>query len=612
MFLFKRQNNLFPLLGLCLFSTGVLLYLISSNKKLSPVPGSSGHRKRENPQNEDEELLTQDPLHLAKQREYKKHLLAKIKNSAMKKTEENRKMDHDPIGVMLHNPEAKNGGKPIGAFDMVDTIKGQIKTKDNFGHRIVHFDLKGAPPKMSYLISLLPFLRTIGATGILVEYEDMFPYWGELERLSAHNAYKREEISAFLQEALKNGLEVIPLIQTFGHMEFVLKLKEFISLREVPNYPQVICPTNNKTLPLLKKIIDQMMEVHPGISWIHIGSDEVYNIGECSRCQKYISSSGISKNDLFLRHSVKVAQYIKSSYDIQPIMWDDEFRKTPLKSIIDSGIGKYVEIMIWRYSPGILAGIRNDIWEKYSEVFNGIWVAGAFKGAAQPDSFLTDINERLNNNKEWMDVLNLYKGNIPFRGIVLTGWQRFDHFAVLCELLPQGIPSLAVNLYYIINKKSDHNALLNVGKVLGCDSFLNMDLKYIEYVNHCTFPGYKVYEISQRLYMLKKDVDNMLKTSYVRGWVSDFNIKHKYASPQMVEQGLQDLSMLLFEYRKLATDSSNALGEIYDEYTVHEWIENNLQKTSDQLNSLFRARSELLKQVDWPRRPVLGHNEKEL
>lgn len=34
--------------------------------------------------------------------------------------------------------------------------------------RIVHFDLKGAPPKISYFKRLFPLIKTMGATGILM------------------------------------------------------------------------------------------------------------------------------------------------------------------------------------------------------------------------------------------------------------------------------------------------------------------------------------------------------------------------------------------------------------------------------------------------------------
>ncbi|MCL4144018.1 UNVERIFIED_CONTAM: hypothetical protein GTU68_062600 [Idotea baltica] len=604
MFLLKRLKSPLPLLGVCFITTSLFFYIISQTKLSSPLPGSAVNIRR----TDVEELLTQDPLHVAKQKEYKVNLLSRIKKTAKRKLNEIKKMDHDPLGVMVHNSGKIGERTVVGSSYVSDTL---IK-KGKAGHRIVHLDLKGAPLKIQYLQSLFPLMKSLGATGILVEYEDMFPYWGELERISALNAYKKEDIEVLLKEAEKNGLEFIPLIQTFGHMEFVLKLKEFAHLREVPNYPQVICPTNNKTLPLIKQMVDQILELHPGLNWLHIGADEVFNLGECNRCQTYILRESINKDDLFLRHSVKVAQYIKTSYDVQPIMWDDKFRKIPLQSIISSEIGKYVEVMVWQYNPGILANIGNEIWEKYGEVFNGIWVAGAFKGAALPDSFLSDINERLINTKEWIEVLNLYKGNIAFKGIALTGWQRFDHFAVLCELFPQAIPSLAINLSYLINRKADHTALSNIGKSLGCDSFINMDLKYIEFVNHCNFPGSKVYEVAQRLFMLKKDVKAMLEGSHVRGWITDFNIKHKFASPQLVEQGLQDLSMLLFEFKKLFTDAEIALKEVYDTHTVHEWIETNLEETANKLNALFQARKQLLMQTSWPRRPFQDGFGKEL
>ena len=40
------------------------------------------------------------------------------------------------------------------------------------------------------LVQLFPLLHKWGATGLLVEYEDMFPYTGDLADLAAPNAYR--------------------------------------------------------------------------------------------------------------------------------------------------------------------------------------------------------------------------------------------------------------------------------------------------------------------------------------------------------------------------------------------------------------------------------------
>ena len=52
---------------------------------------------------------------------------------------------------------------------------------------MVHLDLKGAPPKISYFKATFPLMRQAGATHILLEYEDMFPFWGDIKNLSALN-----------------------------------------------------------------------------------------------------------------------------------------------------------------------------------------------------------------------------------------------------------------------------------------------------------------------------------------------------------------------------------------------------------------------------------------
>ena len=82
--------------------------------------------------------------------------------------------------------------------------------------RVVHIDLKGAPPKVSYLKSLFPLVKRAGATHLLMEYEDMFPFEGKLENISATNAYSKADLKLVLDTCRELEFEVIPLIQTFG------------------------------------------------------------------------------------------------------------------------------------------------------------------------------------------------------------------------------------------------------------------------------------------------------------------------------------------------------------------------------------------------------------
>lgn len=61
---------------------------------------------------------------------------------------------------------------------------------------IVHIDLK-VPPKLKYLESLLPMFKKHGVTGLLMEYDDMFPYEGILVNISARNCYGKYEVGKF-------------------------------------------------------------------------------------------------------------------------------------------------------------------------------------------------------------------------------------------------------------------------------------------------------------------------------------------------------------------------------------------------------------------------------
>lgn len=86
----------------------------------------------------------------------------------------------------------------------------------------------------------------------------MFPFTGILKNVSAKNAYTVEQIKEILHLAEESKLEVIPLIQTFGHVEFVLKHQDFTHLREVVGSPQALCPSRNSSLIFIKELVSQV------------------------------------------------------------------------------------------------------------------------------------------------------------------------------------------------------------------------------------------------------------------------------------------------------------------------------------------------------------------
>ena len=127
-------------------------------------------------------------------------------------------------------------------------------------------------------------------------------YRGKIVNASALNAFTVNQIQEILESAKLHQLEVIPLVQTFGHLEHVLKLEEFVHLREVLNNPSTLCPTKNESFDLIQMMIDQVMALHQGypIKFIHIGSDEVFQLGLCSKCRNRMKSEQKTSKHLFV------------------------------------------------------------------------------------------------------------------------------------------------------------------------------------------------------------------------------------------------------------------------------------------------------------------------
>ncbi|XP_064465807.1 hexosaminidase D-like [Ornithodoros turicata] len=463
-------------------------------------------------------------------------------------------------------------------------------------HRLVHLDLKGAPPKVDFYGKLFPFLHQLNATGILIEYEDMFPYWGPLQPLAAGNAYSRQDISQIRTFARESNLMIVPLVQTFGHLEFALKLSEFSSLREVQHSPQALCPSRNESLALVTTMVEQVLALHPHIKYLHIGCDEVYDLGECPLCRVQ------DRDKLFLSHVRHVAGHVRAA-GVRPIIWDDMFRSTAEEVIQQSGVAPLVDVMVWEYRPLLSQHLDRAIWPKYSRLFQGVWTATAFKGALSPRRLLPDAFYHLRNQRAWLETLR--NNPLPLRGVVLTGWQRYDHFAALCELLPAGLPSLALGLTYLRHGHLEGEPAVKLQHALGCSRPpVAPLLEPRPPLLFCTFPGSKVHLGIQQLATVIEQKKIMLRDSHFEGWLSSYNRMHNFSSPFHVLEATKNLSEILVTVRHLQHALGEALPEVYDGNTVSEWMDTTLLPELKEVEALQVDAERLLARSTWPRRPL--------
>lgn len=488
--------------------------------------------------------------------------------------------------------------------------------------RVVHLDLKGAPPKMSYLIDLIPKLTRTGVNGLLIEYEDMFPYWGILENVTSKTPYSALEVERFVRYCYEQNIEVIPLIQTFAHMEHILKLPDFSFLREDYHDPRVICPSNVRSMAIIKEMIHQIKVMHPHSKKIHIGCDEVTIINVCSLCSKQHRSNW----NTFHTHVREVASFIKVTYNnqIKVLIWDDMLRFRDYDMLKHTKLQDFVDIVIWDYTALLEEPIRNSIWNKYTSIFPRIWVAGAFKGADGPKSMLPQMETRYKNHKSWMEFLRFKASSTKIIGFISTGWSRYDHFASLCELLPASIPSLILNTLKITDALShshghdienEYNDLLqcyrsnfNKGNAYAApvSGFKVYDILHTwSHVDKCLFREARLISSIANLTQIQDKIDTLYDVLYEKnGWIDEYHLKSNMMNTKIVAQHFHANS-----FKQISSSFYNIYGilnrellRFYNNNTVEEWLGTYVEPFSRKLETLQRVLDNTATTFVWQRR----------
>ncbi|OFX33702.1 MAG: hypothetical protein A2W90_21650 [Bacteroidetes bacterium GWF2_42_66] len=176
-------------------------------------------------------------------------------------------------------------------------------------NRAIHYDTKHHQDKASYVKSFIKDLSRYKVNMLVWEWEDKFAYPSHPE-IGAPGAFSIEEMKDFTRYAKQYHIQIVPLVQGLGHVSFILKFPQYKHLREIESSNWEFCPLKEGTYNLLFDLWKDAIDATPGSAYIHIGSDETFELAACENCKA--KSEEIGKSGLYQLFVNKATEYLKS------------------------------------------------------------------------------------------------------------------------------------------------------------------------------------------------------------------------------------------------------------------------------------------------------------
>ena len=198
--------------------------------------------------------------------------------------------------------------------------------------RAVHYDTKHHQDNASYVKGFIRDMAKYKINMLVWEWEDKLEYKSHPE-IGAPGAFTIEEMQEFTRYAKEHHIELTPLVQGLGHVSFILKWPQHKDLREVADSDWEFCPLENGTYDLLFDLWDEAIKATPGSKYIHIGSDETFELGLCNKCQT--KAKDVGNSGLYHIFAAKASKYLKKRRKVmlweRPMGWREN--RSPIKNM---------------------------------------------------------------------------------------------------------------------------------------------------------------------------------------------------------------------------------------------------------------------------------------
>lgn len=281
--------------------------------------------------------------------------------------------------------EVNHFNRLLGLFSQY--YKGEdfeICEKSHFKTLTLMLDISfRGPITLDGIKEYLRFLATMGYNQLLFYAEDMY----EMPAKYKHFGYMRGRYSAAeLRElddyAYNIGIEIVPCIQTLGHMQHYLKWKESAPYRENAN---VLQPDDEATDEFIRDMLVAASTPFRS-KRIHVGLDETAGLG----LGKSLTKHGYRKPiDIFINHVNKVAKMCEE-LGLRPQMWNDMIfcyssknhekyaEDTVIPQHIIDAMPKNMDLILWHYAEQL--GCDEYMIDKNLAIGNpviyigGVWI----------------------------------------------------------------------------------------------------------------------------------------------------------------------------------------------------------------------------------------------
>ncbi len=203
-------------------------------------------------------------------------------------------------------------------------------------------------PRVETLKSLVDTLSLLKLNMLQLQVEHTFQ-WRRHPRIGhGCGSLSCEDILELDAHCRLRGVELVPMLQSFGHMRNVLMLEEYRHLAEHPAIQWSLCPTDPASLNFLEELYDEYLPAFSS-SLVNIGCDETFDLGrKGGRSTAEVTHLGSGR--VYLDFLLAVQRLLAEKFHKRVMCWGDVVLNHP--ELVPE-LPKELIVLNWWYDPKV-------------------------------------------------------------------------------------------------------------------------------------------------------------------------------------------------------------------------------------------------------------------